>query len=678
MKLHNIELVDFRQFMGRQTIDFATDPSKNVSVIYGENGRGKTGIFRALLFCLYGDRSLSQDELSGDQKKVGLKLVNEVTLRENLGSQVEARVAIAFSHQGKNFRIVRRIEGLMKADGEIIQNPCDHVELQKTLENGNTQPVEIESEKIIAQVQEILNSRLRDYFLFDGERIERLTRNTKERREEVRQGIRALLDLDAMELAIAGLKSLISQVEKEISHKSTGELQRVSTVIAELNAKIEALENAQELGAQELKRLEHKVNEISEQVSENEETAAKERKRQELIKNSQDLRVEKDALKKEMAGYLNRSSQLVASELVEQFKEELELRRQKGELPPSIRKEFVEKLLAEERCICGTSLGQDHSQERECLQEFIRKHYTPGLGKESLDLLLSLNRLSSAHGGLADQFNRLLANNKRLGDEIRDLESKIKLLSDELTEGGTSIDDLIQERNQLEKDKRKLEREMDHQADDIVKANNEREDLRKRANVLEKQQSQVNSLVARRDLTQETLVELQAIYNRFAEEAKEKLAEKSTENFSRLADEETQKDIRKISIDDNYMLDVLNWTGQRRLGEISAGQRQIVSLSFIMALIQVAGNLEVPLFMDTPFGRLSGVHRDHLLDSIPKMASQWILLATDTEFTEVEANALRQTNAWGKIYELVKEKEGVTRIVERDVRQFIPKRKSIF
>lgn len=678
MKLHSIELIDFRQFKGRQSIDFATDSPQNVSVIYGENGRGKTGIFRALMFCLYGDRSLSQDELSGEQKKKGLGLINEVTLKENMGSQVEAQVAISFSHQRRKFRIVRRVDGLMKTDGEIIQNPGDQIELQVTDEKGNTQPIETEPEKITGQIQEILNSRLRDYFLFDGERIERLTRNTRERREEVRQGIRALLDLDAMELANVGLKSLISQIEKEIGHKSTGELQRVSTLIDALNTKIEDLENARELGAQELKRLEHKIHEISELVSENEETAAKERKRQELIKNSQDLKVEKDALKKEMAGHLNKSAQLVASELIEQLQEELELRRHKGELPPSIRKEFVEKLLDQERCICGTSLGHDHQQEREYLQEFLKKHYTPGLGRESLDLLVSLNRLSSANEGLANQFNRLLSNNKKLGDEIADLESKIKLLSDELKEGGTSVDDLIQERSQLEEDNRQLEREMDRQADEIVRAQNDREDLRKSANVLEKQQSQVNSLVARRDLTKETLAELEAIYDRFANEAKEKLADKSTENFSRLADEETQKDIKKISIDENYMLDVLNWTGQRRLGEISAGQRQIVSLSFIMALIQVAGNLEVPLFMDTPFGRLSGVHRDHLLDTVPKMASQWILLATDTEFTEVEARALRQTNAWGKIYELVKEGEGTTRIVERDVHQFTPKRKSIF
>lgn len=678
MKLHNIELVNFRQFKGQQTIDIATDSPQNVSVIYGENGRGKTGIFRALMFCLYGDKCLSQDELSGEQKKEGLKLVNEVALKEHLGTSVVAQVTMTFSHQGQIFRIVRCIDGLMKTDGTIVQSQGDRVELQQTDTVGNTLPVETEPEKITALIQEILNSRLRDYFLFDGERIERLTRNTKERREEVRQGIRALLDLDAMELAIAGLKNLTSQIVKEISHKSTGELQRVTTIITGLNTKIENLEDAQELCTQELKRLEHKIHEISELVSENEETAAKERKRQELVKNSQDLNVERDALKKEMASYLNKGACLVASELIEQLREELELRRHKGELPPNIRKEFVENLLLQEQCICGTPLNHNHQQERECLLEFIKKHYTPGLGPESLDLLLSLNRISSANGGLADQFNRLLTNNKKLRDEIRDLESKIKLLNDELQEGGTNIDDLIQERKKLDEDKRKLERDIERQGDDISKAQNEREELRKKSIVLEKQQSQVNSLVSRRKLTEETLDELQTIYNRFADDAKEKLAEQSTENFTKLADDETQKDIKKISIDENYMLDVLNWAGQRRLGEISAGQRQIVSLSFILALIQVAGNLEVPLFMDTPFGRLSGVHRDHLLDSIPKMASQWILLATDTEFTEVEAHALRQTNAWGKIYELVKEGEGTTRIVERDVHQFTPKRKSIY
>ena len=225
---------------------------------------------------------------------------------------------------------------------------------------------------------------------------------------------------------------------------------------------------------------------------------------------------------------------------------------------------------------------------------------------------------------------------------------------------------------------KELEREIDINEFQISKLIKEKVELENNSKALEKKQSRVQTLVSKRDLCKETYKELSNVYTQFTKKVKHQLENKSSEIFSRLADEETQKDLKKISIDDNYMLDVLNWAGQRRLGEISAGQRQIVSLSFIMALINVAGNIEVPLFMDTPFGRLSGVHRDHLLDNIPKMASQWVLLVTDTEFTEVEANALRQTDSWGKIYELVKEEEGVTKIVCKEVNEFIPKRKSIF
>lgn len=677
MKLHKIEINNFRQFKGSQSIDFSVDDTKNVTVIYGENGRGKTGIFRALMFCLYGDRSLSQDELSGDLKKEGLLLINEIALKENIGKKVEAIVTIHFSHNDRTIVITRKIAGLMKTDGNIVQDPVDRVEFQKT-DNSNTLPIETDPDKVESEIQDILNSRLRDYFLFDGERIERLTRNTKERRAEVRQGIRALLDLDSMELANKSLEKLISQIEKEIKYKSTGKLQEISTAIDELNSKIEKLEDEQEANEQESKRLEHRILKISEIISINEETAEKERKRQDLIKTKMDKEVERDELKKEMSSRLNKSGQLVCYELIEQLREELELRRDKGQLPPEVRRGFVEKLLENEKCICGTPLDEAHLQEKQNLIDFLSKHYTPGLGEETMNLLFSLTRISSKNEVLANDFSRLLINNKKLNDEILDLETRIKLLGDELGEGGYSVDDLIIERKKCEDELKELEHTIDVNNIEINRAINEREEIRKEWNVLNKQQSHIQSLVKRRDLTDETLVELQTIYNRFAIEVKEKLEAKSSEKFSRLADIETQKDIKRISIDENYMLDVLNWAGQRRLGEISAGQRQIVSLSFILALIQVAGDLEVPLFMDTPFGRLSGSHRDHLLNTIPQMASQWILLATDTEFTEAEANALRHTGAWGQLFDLVKEEEGITKIVPRDINKFTPKRKTIY
>ena len=62
MILSKLTIKDFRQFKGTQEIIFADGTQKNVTVILGENGRGKTGIFRAIMFSLYGDQRISQDE----------------------------------------------------------------------------------------------------------------------------------------------------------------------------------------------------------------------------------------------------------------------------------------------------------------------------------------------------------------------------------------------------------------------------------------------------------------------------------------------------------------------------------------------------------------------------------------------------------------------------------------
>ena len=679
MQLKKIELTDFRQFKGRQRLILADDLEKNVTVIYGKNGRGKTGIFRALMFCLYGDRSLSQDELTGQDKKYGLRLINEITLRENEGQAVTATVKVHFTHRGEQCAISRSLTGLMKNDGTVVQDPPDRdqVALQVTDVDGNTSPQETDPDKIETFIQEILSSRLRDYFLFDGERIERLTRGTRERRDEVRKGIRALLDLDAMELAIKGLKKLAGEYDKEISEKSTGKLQKISEKIAKYNEEIEALEHSLEVDIAESKRLQHKIIELSKEIEGHEEIAEKEKQRKDLINQVKDKQDALAALKKEMAEKLNQSPQLLAADLLEQLLEELDLRRKKGQLPPEIRKEFVEKLLADEICICGTPLDTSHADERACLQKFLTEHYSPGLGQETLTLYSALNKLSGAHKGLADGFNKLLLSEKRNREDIEALERRIQQLNEELGQGGSSADDLIAERSACEADEQDLILKIDRQEYEIKQTEKKREELRKEEKKLATQEDRIKRLQAKRDLAEESRQELTRIYNSFAQKVKTDLAAKSTEIFQKLADEKTLQDIKKIDIDDNYMLDVLNWDGQRRLDEISAGQRQIVSLSFIMALIQVAGNLEVPLFMDTPFGRLSGDHRDHLLATIPKIASQWILLATDTEFTRVEAAALRQTGAWGRIFELTKKEQGATEIMERDVNSFTPTRATL-
>jgi DNA sulfur modification protein DndD len=81
MFIETLTLKNFRQFRGTHTLRFSQG-RKNVTVVFGENGRGKTGIFRALMFCLFGDRQLSQDGSDVDEHEVHLVNTSAGRLRD--------------------------------------------------------------------------------------------------------------------------------------------------------------------------------------------------------------------------------------------------------------------------------------------------------------------------------------------------------------------------------------------------------------------------------------------------------------------------------------------------------------------------------------------------------------------------------------------------------------------
>ena len=76
--------------------------------------------------------------------------------------------------------------------------------------------------------------------------------------------------------------------------------------------------------------------------------------------------------------------------------------------------------------------------------------------------------------------------------------------------------------------------------------------------------------------------------------------------------------------------------------------------------------------MDTPFGRLSYEHRRNLIEQLPGLASQWVLLATDTELTQDEGKLLLGTERLGKFYRLAPARDGTTAVDDRDMQDVLP------
>jgi DNA sulfur modification protein DndD len=63
MKIKRIKFNNFRQFNGEHSIEFSTDAEKNITVIHGENGGGKTAILNAFKWAFYEVTDLDTGDL---------------------------------------------------------------------------------------------------------------------------------------------------------------------------------------------------------------------------------------------------------------------------------------------------------------------------------------------------------------------------------------------------------------------------------------------------------------------------------------------------------------------------------------------------------------------------------------------------------------------------------------
>ena len=350
-------LDNFRQFKGRQEIIFAqgdnTAKSRCITVLYGENGRGKTGIYRALMFGLYGDSMLSQDEQT---RSTELNLVNRHLLEERPEESVKATVELEFSHNEYSYHICRELFGMKKRNGGITEQAGEAL-LRVQNPDGNTSSYH-EPQDIRQQINSVLDYRVREYFLFDGEKIERLTRANLEQRKEVSAGIRNLLNIDDLEKSIRAASKLCRTLDQDIKKKSSGELQQV---IQTINEKEDFLNSTQEnidSTVNELKRLQREKRDIDEKLKQYQEIRGfvEERKKIELQRdelNSKLDAMEVDCRKKT----LQVSFGIIEPTLMAVF-ENIDDKREKGDIPPVLRSDLIQKLLETHTCICGRELKE--------------------------------------------------------------------------------------------------------------------------------------------------------------------------------------------------------------------------------------------------------------------------------------------------------------------------------
>jgi DNA sulfur modification protein DndD len=155
--------------------------------------------------------------------------------------------------------------------------------------------------------------------------------------------------------------------------------------------------------------------------------------------------------------------------------------------------------------------------------------------------------------------------------------------------------------------------------------------LEKRITTARKNELREKLISIKLDLAQRAADAIKETYQAYADEMRMRVEAKTKEIFKLLIWKENH--FHDIRLSRDFDLEVIDRYQRPSRSEISAGERQMLSLSFITAMSRISEE-EAPLVIDTPFGRLSTQSRNNVTKVLPDLADQLILIVTDEELRD--------------------------------------------
>lgn len=299
MLLESIKLENFRQFRN-EYIEFAQGADgKNVTIIIGDNGTGKTTFAQAFFWCMYGETEFSDKNM-----------LNKLVAAEmKPGQESKVQVTLKLTHGNVSYTLMRE-QTYRKDYSNRIKGDNTVFDIAIKDANGNTSYVK--KTLCEGEVKSILPKELSRYFFFDGERIEKMSKDisTGKKATDFAEAVKGLLGLNAMYSAIQHFNpriknSVISSYESSYSAGSnvkiqeyTKTIERCKEEIAKIDSRLEELENQIE---QATARKAEKSEEIK-QYAEGEEL---QRKKERLLRQIEAAKASRSTVIKEICRSFN-------------------------------------------------------------------------------------------------------------------------------------------------------------------------------------------------------------------------------------------------------------------------------------------------------------------------------------------------------------------------------------
>lgn len=645
MRLLSIKLFNFRQFWGEVELELASQSGQSITVIHGNNGAGKTTLLNAFTWVLYGQHT---GAFASPEQHINNRSIAQAAPN----SRIDCWVEVLFEHNGSRYR-ARRSCYIEKSNAQDV-----------SLEQGGELALQINGKLVKSperpedKIGQVLPDSLHRYFFFDGERIDRMAKS--ENKLEIAKAIKTLLSVEVLDRAINHLKEARRSLDKELAEIGDPETKRLVKEKDDRFTEKTELEAGRAEIAAELKAFEEQKQKVTTLLRDYDKVGQIQERRDTLIQSAEETQAQLERSEEKLRRTISARGYMVfLGDAIAQFRTLSDELRQRGELPAGIKQQFVEDLLEDGECICGTTLKQG-TKARQQVESWLDRSGIQQVEEAVIQMGGEVNSIERQIPEFWAEVEQEQASIENLRRHLSTLENQLEQIRDDLKGSeDVNVSGLEKRLEEIEAKIIDLHREdektlRDSEACDIDVAalNKQIKELKAKS----KQQAQIKRQIA---ATEDAIARLEEVRRRVDQKFRAVLEMKVREIFRQVS---FKTQVPKLT--ENYELVLVETLldGESVVAP-STGENQILSLSFIGSVIDRVrywskkhsliglANSSFPIVMDSPFGTLDENYRRQIAKLIPTLADQLVVLATKTQWRgEVEAE---MTPYIGKEYVLV-------------------------
>ncbi|MCY4453952.1 MAG: AAA family ATPase [Immundisolibacterales bacterium] len=644
LRLRRLEIEGFGPFADRAELTFPNE--RGVTVVYGDNMRGKTSLMNAIRYAFLGEIQGRGDRTRGILSACNRDLV--------AARKFGFRIGLAVHYEGADFDLMREVTAMTT----VPQSDADFTAVVALRRGG----VVLGPAERTALLRAMLPRDVARFFLFDGELLDQyaeLLISESDAGRVISEAIEQILGVPVLRDARDHLMVLASAASrasaKEASkHQKT---QAIGNALESANDMKEFHEQERDRKAAELEDLLAKRDEIETELRHQEAYAAaverldRARKDRKAARAAQEVKstelkvAMKDAWRtvlEEPVADAKAAAQEAVEEAFSSFVSSLRLhaienghcRTCDQDVPEDVRLRLAETLPSHATAAEVVDFAGNAALTRKSELDGFRQKDVRG------EVRLIWEALRQARLDEAEAAGRIVDANKILEDQDPDELRNRKLT---LTELGSKIGAT---RYAIAAEQKRI----DEQNEAIARF----------ARQLEAAGTpELAAFQQRERVLDRTRTVFADAVDRYKTALRSRVQESATELFVQMTTE--KEDYASLAINEHYGLTIIHKDG-RAEDSRSAGAEQVVALA-LMGALQANAPLRGPIVMDTPFGRLDPKHTANVVRALPTMAEQVVLFVQEGEIDRDTIRELLGSHLLHE-YQLDKETARRTRVME--------------